>query len=288
MARVNVEDDWWTDKTRRRAALIRAVANRPRDPEREADGLALDAWTTAQRYWKEGQSLIPEDVWQLGGFEPLIEAKLAERRPEGIYVSGTKEHHDWLYQKIEAAKKGGEARKDAPRDEHGRFQPSLGSEPATGWTPPADIPAIVQPATTPPAPALALAPSQEKKTSSSSSPEVAAKNIRALAELWNAKKSPKQAKVNLKLLKPSQDRWKAAKARLAEFPDLAYWQTVIESIAGNDWCNGKNDRKWVADFVYLVRPETHVKATEGEYPFKAKPKSQQQTMKVFSSEGDFA
>lgn len=94
--------------------------------------------------------------------------------------------------------------------------------------------------------------------------------IRDLAELWNANKSAKQTKINLKLLKPTQPRWKAAKARLSEFPDLDYWAQVIKKIAANGWCNGENDRRWVADFDYLVRPETHVKVHEGRQPFQAK------------------
>lgn len=121
MARTNVEDDWFIDITDRRKDLIRLVAARPKDPEHEADGLALDAWRTAQRYWKDDKKLIPEDVWRRRGLEPMIEADLAERRPGGIYVKGTEEQHDWLVKQTQAGKARAAS---GTRDEHGRFASS--------------------------------------------------------------------------------------------------------------------------------------------------------------------
>jgi hypothetical protein len=118
MASTNVEDDWFLDLTKRRAALIRLVANEPRNPEDEADGLALKAWRTARLFWQDGGKLIPEDIWRRLGLEPMIGAELAERRPNGIYVKGAEHHHAWALTRV----KGGKTRAaKSRRDKHGRF-----------------------------------------------------------------------------------------------------------------------------------------------------------------------
>lgn len=86
-----------------------------------------------------------------------------------------------------------------------------------------------------------------------------------LISLWNDSIPSNLPKVNLKTFKPGSKRWKAAKSRLAEEPELAYWQKVIDRIASSAFCTGGNDRGWVATIDFLLRPETHVKAVEGQY-----------------------
>jgi hypothetical protein len=90
-------------------------------------------------------------------------------------------------------------------------------------------------------------------------------NPRKLVELWNEIVKDPLPQVNLKLFKPGSPRWKSAKARLEEMPDLDYWRQVIERISKSDFCNGKNDRGWKANMEFLIRQETHVKAMEGAY-----------------------
>lgn len=161
MPRINVNEDWFSDATKRRAALVRALSHRPRNIEREADGIALDAWRLAQRYWKDSEQLIPEAVWQRADLELLIECDLAERRPEGVYVRGTREQHEWLRQRVEA----GRSRAKGERNDKGRFvqRPtdapaaagvSLAKSPATAQREPSGSPAAHQPPAL--APALAL------------------------------------------------------------------------------------------------------------------------------------
>lgn len=111
MARLNIDDEWYADPTCRRKALIDAVSKKPRNPAREADGTAADAWRLAQRYWKDGKKLIPKDVWRRADLDVLFEADLAEERPDGIYVRGTAEKADWLQRKVDAGRKGGLAGK---------------------------------------------------------------------------------------------------------------------------------------------------------------------------------
>lgn len=88
---------------------------------------------------------------------------------------------------------------------------------------------------------------------------------RELAELWNTHSSPAQRKVALKTFKGGSIRWKHAKARLAENNDLTYWASVIDRIAASPFCNGENNRGWVANFDFFVRPDTHVKTLEDQY-----------------------
>ena len=66
-------------------------------------------------------------------------------------------------------------------------------------------------------------------------------------------------------LSSASPRYRFARQRLVEQPDLDYWRTVIERIARSSFCRGENQRGWRADFAFLVRAETHVKALEGKY-----------------------
>lgn len=85
-----------------------------------------------------------------------------------------------------------------------------------------------------------------------------------LAKLWNEHSSPSQPKVR----GCSNERRRKAQARLNEgdFRDpKSYWIDIIKRIASSKFCNGENDRGWVADFDFLIRPDTHHKVLEGKY-----------------------
>jgi len=123
MARVNVEDAWFVDAEEKRECLIQAIQALPIRWSDAADGMAVRAWKLAQRFWKDGEKLIPEADWKRAGLEPLIVCDLAERRPEGVYVRGTRDQHDWILQRVEAGKRGGNNRaKTAERGPTGRFE----------------------------------------------------------------------------------------------------------------------------------------------------------------------
>lgn len=107
-----------------------------------------------------------------------------------------------------------------------------------------------------------------------------------LASLWNELKSPNQPEIKLGTFKPGARRWTWAQKRLVDAPDLSYWREIIQRIAKSTWCNGGNDRGWVADFEFLVRQETHVKVTEGKYDDRdggSSGMSQSDWDKVFAS-----
>lgn len=85
----------------------------------------------------------------------------------------------------------------------------------------------------------------------------------ALADLWNSTRRLDLPKVTK--LKATSTRWKSAKARLADEPDLDYWRKTIERLNQSAFCCGQNDRGWTASFDWLIKPETHLKLSEGRY-----------------------
>lgn len=83
----------------------------------------------------------------------------------------------------------------------------------------------------------------------------------ALLTLWNSSKSEKQ-RGSIKL---TPDRLRKVKQRLEENPQMDFWSDVIRKISTSPFCNGENERGWVADFDFLIRPGTGTKAIEGKY-----------------------
>ena len=58
--------------------------------------------------------------------------------------------------------------------------------------------------------------------------------------------------------------------RWLENPDPQFWVEVIKKLDQSDFCAGDNDRGWVANFDFLLKPETATKVTEGCYDRKSK------------------
>jgi hypothetical protein len=84
-----------------------------------------------------------------------------------------------------------------------------------------------------------------------------------IAQLWNTHAHESLARV--KAMGKGSNRRKMADSRYQEFPDEAYWVSVIERISKSGFCLGQNDRGWKADFDFLVRTDTHSKVMEGKY-----------------------
>jgi hypothetical protein len=81
-----------------------------------------------------------------------------------------------------------------------------------------------------------------------------------LVELWNSHSG------NLPKVKGcSKGRLTKANARWEENSDPTYWTEVITRISKSDFCNGKGNTGWRADFDFLLQPDTHHKALEGKY-----------------------
>lgn len=123
VARLNIEDCWWTDP--RRTALAEALGNEPL-----ADGTAIRAWRLAQEFWKHGRGLVPKAMFDmLKSGSNLVQVGLAEIRGDGVYIRGSSAYLDWIAERREAARLGGkksaEARATKPQANANQNQPNL-------------------------------------------------------------------------------------------------------------------------------------------------------------------
>jgi hypothetical protein len=118
MARINIEEQWWTDP--RRSRLIQLVGD-----EDAADGAATRMWRLAQTFWKEGRRLVPKPLFDsLKSAPKLIEAGLASLESEDtVYVRGSSQYLDWVHEQRMAAVEGGKTSAKRPRDSKGRLLP---------------------------------------------------------------------------------------------------------------------------------------------------------------------
>ncbi len=135
MARINIEDTWWTDP--RRSALIRLMGS-----EELADGCALRLWRVAVGFWKLNRSPIPKNIYYLLlGAENMLSAGLVERIDENnFYACGSKQHLDWIIEKQKTASLAGKKSAQVRLSKYGTSQPKrrtpLEHRSNTGGTPP--------------------------------------------------------------------------------------------------------------------------------------------------------
>lgn len=124
MARINIEECWWSDP--RRTKLILKIGLL-------ADAVAVNMWRVAQEFWKDGQRLVPGEVFdKLEHAADLIDCGLSdvriEREPNGlerrsIYVRGSSERLEWVREQREQARKAGKKSAEARRKKTGTAQP---------------------------------------------------------------------------------------------------------------------------------------------------------------------
>lgn len=105
MARINVEERYWTDP--RRKHLLRLLKD-----EDLMDGCMMAAWKVAQTYWSVGKKPVPLNVFDHLRFsKEIMESGLARESTEilnpGMYVLGSRECFEWLADRKEAASRGG-------------------------------------------------------------------------------------------------------------------------------------------------------------------------------------
>lgn len=87
-----------------------------------------------------------------------------------------------------------------------------------------------------------------------------------LFEIWNKNRGKLPEAKEL-----SPNRKKSAQARWSEKPSTEYWTEIVVRMSRSPFLRGeKNDpngshKNWKADFDFFLKPETHVKVTEGKY-----------------------
>jgi hypothetical protein len=101
VARINIEDCWWTDPRRERlGTLVGSMLT--------ADAVIIRAWRVAQEFWGNERGLVPTHVFQtLEANDKLIQANLAEVREGGVYVRGSSQYLEWVNERRAAARAGG-------------------------------------------------------------------------------------------------------------------------------------------------------------------------------------
>lgn len=127
MARINIEDQWWSDL--RRSKLSKILGS-----EYLADAAAIRMWKLAQDFWKNERGLIPIHVWEHFEFaKECVACGLAviDREPNGterpfIYVRGSCEYLDWIREKRELAIIAGKKSAESRKKKFGSSQPPGG------------------------------------------------------------------------------------------------------------------------------------------------------------------
>jgi hypothetical protein len=117
MARINIEECWWSDP--RRDYLRRLLGTETQDQ------VVIRAWRLAQEYWSKGKLIPAYTYFVLEGAEALIKAGLARlhesEEPNSnqveanavnlntcfVYVRGSSEYLSWTRDRREAARAGG-------------------------------------------------------------------------------------------------------------------------------------------------------------------------------------
>ena len=102
MPRINVDEEVFRDP--RWFGLLSLVEK----PE-EAIGMLVMFWFLGQKYWQNGEQLIPVNrIPEV--LVPVVRAGFGEERPDGVYVCGSRERFQWLIERREAGRKGGLAK----------------------------------------------------------------------------------------------------------------------------------------------------------------------------------
>ena len=68
-----------------------------------------------------------------------------------------------------------------------------------------------------------------------------------------------------KVQKLTESRKKAIKARWSEYPDIETFKKAFVKCENNTFMKGSNDRGWVANFDFILQPNSFTKIIEGFY-----------------------
>jgi hypothetical protein len=77
----------------------------------------------------------------------------------------------------------------------------------------------------------------------------------------------------VRCLSLNDTRKRHLKARLADPFFVEHWSAAVKRAAASDFCKGKNDRGWKADFDWFLQPAVVSKIMEGKYDNRGKAAS---------------
>lgn len=104
MARISIDDELFNYKP------FKNLLKKFKGDEDRAIGMVYRFWKLAQDHWGNDCALMPPEEFEEEGFQVLLEVRMAEVRPEGIYAHGAKERFAWYLQRCRASSEGVKAR----------------------------------------------------------------------------------------------------------------------------------------------------------------------------------
>jgi len=104
--------------------------------------------------------------------------------------------------------------------------------------------------------------SAPKRGAASEGDDAAPPAMSEVVEAWN------EAKVFRRVVVLSAGRRRKLAARLRDPFWRDHWRDALARLIESPFCRGENDRGWVADFEFFIKPDTVAKALEGVYDAK--------------------
>lgn len=255
MARINIEQSLFSDY---RFQYLSDLIGR-----QLAQGVLLDIFFVAQKYWIPNQRPVPlPEFLKIPHADKVLKAGLADvcsDDPDFVYIRGSKEQFSWLIQRSESGKIGSRITNDKRWGKKDVFAKSLDNSVVERSSNGRRTVVGCQPLT----PTLTLTHKNKDSSDFKKSPECISSNQVDLVKIWNENCGSLPKVCGL-----SKKRQLGIKARLKENPSEQYWITVVSRIASTPFCNGDNERGWRASFDFLLRPDTHLKVMEGQYASK--------------------
>lgn len=236
--RINVEEKWWTDERRYK------LADKLGGDLRLADGMMIEVWALAQRFWGHGRKKIPINAFnQIRDHQLLFDCDLAAKHGGFVMVRGTREFAEWYASLLESSAKGGKSK--GKRGKQNASKTLANSYPLT---------------LTHTLPLTLTHKEEEKMSPTAQSTGVDAITKSQLVKIWNRERGPLPG---VKMLSAQRER--KAKAAWSRHPSEDFWTQIIARIRASPFCTGSNERGWVADFDFLVKPDTAARVLEGKY-----------------------
>jgi hypothetical protein len=243
MSRINLEDSLFSDGR----VLAMASSIGPIN----AYGMLVLAFRLAQTFYIQGTN-IPDEIFNASGLFDLTKFGLAEKMEDGFYIKGSKEQFAWLDQKKEAGRKGGEKKaENRLKDSERLANPSTATvsleQKASGGYPPTPTPT---PTPTKIHNTLVVSDKLVTDCVEINAEPTFERKANQIAIVWNDMAEQfNLPKVKLPL---SKDRLKKLKEPLSEFTKASEWVDIIFTVPDNDFNLGVNDRKWKANFDWLL------------------------------------
>ena len=244
MARINIEEQFWTE--------ITAVTRKLKGDEDKAVGQAIRLFRVAQQRAKNGQIVTDED-WQIHEFSDALIPVFAKKVEGGYVVQGTEKHFGWLKKRAESGRRGGEKSGESRRNEINNLSEAKPSKPKQ-----------VEPS---PSPSCSTSTNVLENTNTSHCPDNEQPDLSPdlgdglhwLAQVWNDFCGPHLKKV--KTTTPNTDRMRKIQARIKKHPDRQQWALAIRNLAKSKFHTGQKgkpgEQAWKADFDWFLSKEAN-------------------------------